>query len=283
MALPDFVIIGAMKCGTTTLSVQLAAQPGVFMTTPKEPNFFSDDDVFAHGVDWYERLFERAAPGDIRGEASTHYTKLPSYPDTIDRMKAVLPSPRLVYVVRDPVARAVSHYIHEWTEGRMAGDPVAAFAQHPELVEYGRYGMQIRPFLDAYGGSSILLTSLERLGATPEAEFRRIGAHLGLAMPAVWRSDIAAQNVSAQRVRKLPLHGVLVANPVAAALRRALVRKAVRGRIRHARQFDGRPELPESLVARLRETFSADLAELRTFFPGTELGFEERFGLGDAS
>ena len=49
---PEFLIIGAMKSGTTTLQVQLASQPGIFMTTPKEPNFFSDDDVFARGMAW---------------------------------------------------------------------------------------------------------------------------------------------------------------------------------------------------------------------------------------
>ena len=61
MPLPDFVIIGAMKCGTSTLAAQLGAQDGVFMTTPKEPNFFSDDAVFAQGLPWYESLFEAAA------------------------------------------------------------------------------------------------------------------------------------------------------------------------------------------------------------------------------
>ena len=49
MALPDFLIIGAMKCGTTTLAAQLAAQDGLFITTPKEPNFFSDDADLCQG------------------------------------------------------------------------------------------------------------------------------------------------------------------------------------------------------------------------------------------
>ena len=49
MKTPDYIVIGAMKCGTTTLAAQLGAQSGLFMTTPKEPNYFSDDDVFARG------------------------------------------------------------------------------------------------------------------------------------------------------------------------------------------------------------------------------------------
>ncbi|NNF72213.1 MAG: sulfotransferase, partial [Rhodobacteraceae bacterium] len=95
---PDFILIGAMKCGTSTLASQLGAQPGLFMTTPKEPNYFSDDAIFARGPDWYGGLFDGAGPGDLRGEASTHYTKRPDYPDTIARMKAAVPAPRLVYM-----------------------------------------------------------------------------------------------------------------------------------------------------------------------------------------
>ncbi len=60
MSLPDFLIVGAMKCGTSTLAAQLGAQPGLFMTTPKEPNFFSDDDVYARGMAWYRALFDAA-------------------------------------------------------------------------------------------------------------------------------------------------------------------------------------------------------------------------------
>ena len=59
---PDFIIIGAMKCGTSTLAAQLACQDGVFLTTPKEPNFFSDDEIYARGHGWYRSLFAAAAP-----------------------------------------------------------------------------------------------------------------------------------------------------------------------------------------------------------------------------
>lgn len=268
MLLPDFLIIGAMKCGTSTLQVQLAAQEGVFMTTPKEPNFFSDDAVWARGRNWYEGLFATAAAGQLKGEASTHYTKLPTHPRTLERMQQVLPSaPRLVYMIRNPLDRAVSHLVHEWTEARMPADPERAFADHPELVDYGRYGMQAAPFVAAYGADRIQLTSLERLTAEPEAEFARICDFLGIE-GAAWRADIAPQNVSAERVRKLPLHGLLVANPVATALRRALVPKALRDRIRRGRRMSVRPHLTDALRARLTATFLDDRTRLAALFPG---------------
>jgi hypothetical protein len=266
--LPEFLIIGAMKCGTTTLQAQLAAQPGVFMTTPKEPNFFSDDAVYARGLDWYRSLYDAAAPGDLKGEASTHYTKRPTHPETVARLQAVLPAPRLVYMIRNPIDRAVSHYIHEWSEGLMTADPVAAFKTHAELVAYGRYPMQLAPYLDAFGQDSLLLTSLEQITADPEGELRRIGTHLGLPGVPVWDHGLGAQNVSAERVRRLPLHGLLVENAVARVLRRTLVPKSLRTRIRQARTHGERPKLPEDLRARLQATFAGDRAEMARLFPG---------------
>lgn len=266
-SLPDFLIIGAMKSGTSTLQAQLAAQPGIFMTTPKEPNFFSDDAVHAQGLDWYCSLFDGAEPGQLKGEASTHYTKLPTHPDAASRMAAVLAAPRLVYVIRDPVQRALSHYLHEWSLGTVGRDVAASFVEHPEFVAYGRYPMQLAPYIDRFGLDSLLLTSLEQLSADPEGELARIGAHIGAPGPLAWDHGIGAQNVSANRARPLPLHGLLVDNPVATALRRRLVPKAVRNRIRAARTRSDRPDLPDALRQELEETFRPDCAALAALAP----------------
>lgn len=267
MTSPDFLIIGAMKCGTSTLQNQLAAQNGVFMTTPKEPNFFSDDPVYAKGLGWYSALFDGAAPGDLKGEASTHYTKLPTYPQTLARMQQVVTAPKLIYMIRNPMQRAVSHYIHEWTEARMGHDPLEAFANHSELVDYGRYAMQIAPFVDAYGLEAIHLTSLEQIKSDPHGEFAVIAAHLGLEN-VQWDEEQKAQNVSAERARPLPLQGLLIDNPVAKALRQTLVPKSLRTWVRNKRTMQTRPELPEDLKARMRAQFLEDREKLAGYFPG---------------
>lgn len=265
---PDFVVIGAMKCGTTTLAAQLGAQKGIFVTTPKEPNFFSDDDIFAKGEAWYESLFDAAAPDDIRGEASTHYTKLPDLPDTVARMRAALPDVRFVYMIRDPMARVVSHYVHEWSQGVLSAPLSEALDAHPALVDYGLYGMQIAPFVEAWGREAICLTSLERMRDDPEAELTRVAAHLGHDGPVVWQAEDSAENTGASRTRKLPLHDLLILNPVAARLRRALVPKRLRTWVRRARQMKDRPVIPETRVAELRRRFAADRDVLAAMFPG---------------
>lgn len=267
MSGPDFIIIGAMKCGTSTLAAQLGQQSGIFLTTPKEPNFFSDDDVFAQGMPWYQALFAGAAQSDIKGEASTHYTKLPTHPHTVSRMAAVLPNLRLVYMVRDPVQRAVSHFIHEWTERRMGGDLNDAVQTYPELVEYGLYAKQITPFIDAYGTDAICLTSLERLKTNPQDELARIAQHIGFGGPVQWQSDLATQNVSGERIRKLPLHSLLIDHPVARTLRRALVPQRLRTRLVASRQMRTRPTLSPECTAELRDRFAADQSKLAQLFP----------------
>jgi hypothetical protein len=265
---PDFIILGAMKCGTTTLAAQLGAQKGVFMTEPKEPCYFSDDAVFAKGPDWYASLFASAAPADITGEASTHYTKRPDLPQTVGRMKAALPEVRLVYMIRDPMARIVSHYIHEWSQGVLSRPLEVEIDAHAPLVDYGLYGWQIGPFVEAYGRDAILLTSLERMTADPGGELARVAAHVGHHGPVTWVEESEVENVSAQRSRKLPLHGVLVDNPVATALRRTLVPKRLRTWVRQARQMKGRPEIPVARVPALQARFAEDREALASVFPG---------------
>jgi hypothetical protein len=255
-----------MKCGTSTLQAQLAAQTGVFMTTPKEPNYFSDDAVFAKGPDWYAGLFADAPEGALTGEASTHYTKHPTYPQTLARMTAALRDVKLIYMIRDPVTRAVSHYIHEWTERRASVDAQAAFRSNTDFIDYGRYGMQITPFIEAYGRDRVLLTSLEAVKADPDAEFARIAAFLGLS-GAGWQHDLEAQNVSSQRMRRLPLQGLLIDNPVAATLRRTLVPKGLRRKIREGRRMDARPDIPTDLRARMQAAFLEDREILASHFP----------------
>lgn len=267
MTNPDYIVIGAMKCGTSTLAAQLGAQKGLFMTDPKEPNYFSDDDVFAQGSGWYSALFEGAGAGDLKGEASTHYTKRPELPKTLERMTAAVQDVKLVYMIRNPMARLVSHYIHEWSQGVLSVPLEEALESHTPLVDYGRYGWQIAPFIEAYGKEAVLLTSLERLKADQTGELARVATHLGHQQPVAWVEDMAAENVSAERVRRLPLHGLIVDNPVATALRRVLVPKAVRNRIREARQMKSRPELPGSAIPGLEARFAEDRETLAGFFP----------------
>ena len=268
MALPDFLIIGAMKCGTSTLAAQLGAQPGVFVTTPKEPEFFSDDAIHARGQAWYESLFAAAPPGARLGEASTGYTKLPTHPDAVARIRTLLPEVRLVYIIRNPLERLVSHYIHEWTMGVVGGSLSDALARHPELVDYGCYARQIAPYLDSFGPDRVLLLTLDEMRTDPEGVLARTHAFIGAPGTPGWQRELERVNASEDRFRRLPLQDLLLDNPVAQGLRRLLVPKAVRERVRRSRQMETRPSLTDADRAALVPVFARDRARLHTLFPG---------------
>lgn len=259
---PDFMIIGAMKSATSTLHEQLAASDGFFMSRPKEPNFFSDDDAFGRGLSWYAGLFAAAPAGALKGESSTHYTKLPTHPRTLERLAASVRTRRFVYVMRHPMDRLVSHYIHEWSQGVVREPIDEAVASRPELVAYGCYAMQLAPWFERFGREAVLPVFFERLAAHPEEELARVARFVGHAGPISWKSEIGRQNVSAERVRRSPLRDALVASPTLTALRRRFVPRALRDRIKARWQMRDRPALSPSAAARVAERFDADLALL---------------------
>jgi len=260
---PDFVIVGGMKCATSTLHEQLALQPGFFMSTPKEPQFFSDDDVYARGIDWYRSLFAGAEVGDLCGESSTHYTKLPTHPQTVARMREHLGGGvKFIYIIRHPIERLVSQYVHEWTQ-RVLSEPLErAIDSFLPLIDYSRYAMQLEPYFEAFGKDQVLLVFFESLEKRPQAELDRVGTFLGLDRKLVWQTDLPRQNVSSERMRKSPLRDLIVDAPVLSYLRRRLVPQSVRDRIKELWMMKERPELSPASRHKLAAVFNQDLSRL---------------------
>ena len=261
-SLPDFAIIGAMKSATSSLQEQLARQPGIFMCTPKEPNFFSDAGQYAKGMSWYSGLFAEAPEGSLLGEASTHYTKLPTYPEVVQRLKEHLPNARFVYVMRHPVDRLVSHYIHEWSTGAYHCDIEEAIDKYPELVAYGRYAMQLEPYFDAFGRDAVLPVFFDRLLKEPQAELECICRFIGYQGQPVWVHDLKPDNVSSERIRRFPGYSLLVESGPAVWLRRNLIPQSLRDAVKAKLRMKNRPTLGEDARTRLESEFDRDLSKL---------------------
>lgn len=266
---PDFLIIGAMKCATSTLHEQLAVQPGIFMTELKEPNFFSNNEIYARGIDWYLSLFSSSPADALCGESSTHYTKLPTYPRTIERIQAHCPEVKLIYVMRHPIDRLLSQYIHEWSQRVISVDIKQAIDQFPELIQYSQYTMQLEPFINAFGCERILPVFFERLCTHPQEELERVCRFLGYSDKPNWDFDLAARNVSSERLRKSAWRDFLVEQPVLQMLRRQFVPKNFRTQIRSLWMIKKKPELEPQQIEHLKTIFDADLAVL-----GSWLGIE---------
>ena len=265
---PDFIIIGAMKCATSTLHVQLESQPGFHMSEPKEPNFFSDDMEYARGLAWYRQLFADAKPGELRGESSTHYTKLPTYPQTIARLKEEIGEApvKLIYVMRQPVDRLVSHYIHEWTQGVYSADIDSAVKQHREMVDYSCYAKQLQPWIDAFGKESILPVFTDSVRKFPQRTLERVCVFLGYAGQPQWISEKAEQNVSSLRMRKSDRRERLFKIRWLQWLRRTFLPESVRNRLKSPWMMTERPELSAEVRADVERQFDQDLAQLGEWF-----------------
>jgi hypothetical protein len=176
--LPTFVVIGAMKTGTSSLASYLREHPEVFMTTPKEPGFFSMR--WDKGLSWYEALFDPAGELPARGEASTNYTKAPSLPHVPERMASIIPEVKLVYVVRNPVNRIRSHYIHNCAHKGERRPIGVAVRDNPDYLDFSRYAYQLELFLEHYPRESVLVIASERLHRQREASLKDVFQFIGV-------------------------------------------------------------------------------------------------------
>ncbi len=259
---PDFIIIGAMKSATSTLHAQLAMQPSIFMTTPKEPNYFSDDSEYALGEEWYDSLFKDAKPDDLCGESSTHYTKFPDYPLTLERMAKRLKSPKLIYVMRHPIDRLISHYIHQWSQNLFKCDINQAIDRYDELTAYSCYAQQLKPYFEQYGYENVLPVFTESLRVNPQKELQRVADFIGYRQPVFWQDEILEQNVSSQRVRTFKGYDWIIESRLMTVLRRTLIPKSLRNRVKKTLTMTKRPDIDQVHYAKLTALFNRDLEEL---------------------
>ena len=162
MRLPDFLIIGGMKCGTTSLFFDLGLNPAVFLPADKEPHSLDSDRVLTPaGRREYARLFRGARRNQVCGEASTGYSKLPDIRGVPARTKRLLPRARIIYLVREPVSRVISHHYHALINGTVAADVDRAVRDEPSLIDYGLYALQARPWIEAFGEERVSIMRFE--------------------------------------------------------------------------------------------------------------------------
>ena len=179
--LPDFLLIGAQKSGTTTLYADLAAQAGVCMSTIKEPSVLIKIPQADKAAEYYDRLFEVGPAHKRFGEASTLYTQLPTYPGVPERARALLGDKlQLLFIARNPVERAVSHHYHAYSRGRAGPDVNAAVRSDSAFVDHGRYAMQLEPWLDAFAREALLVLRFEDYIRDRATSLRAVGDFLAV-------------------------------------------------------------------------------------------------------
>ncbi len=204
-AQPDFLIIGAPKAGTTALHTALAGHPDVFVSDPKEPKYWLCDGApppawcgpgdrhsqqeWIWRADEYTALFDGAGEYKARGESTAFYLWSRG---AHRRIAEALPEVRLIAVVRDPIDRAYSNWMHLWSDGlEPEQDFETAFARQDERVaagwapfwryrELGLYGEQLAHLLDYVAADRVLVLRYRDLIDDPRTAVDRACRFLGI-------------------------------------------------------------------------------------------------------
>jgi hypothetical protein len=271
--LPDFLVIGAYKSGSTAIQEALRAHPQIFLTA-KGPSFFAFDEAPAidrplppgtvHEWDDYQALFAGAPAGAVRGEVSPEYL---ANPWSCGRIRARVPGAKLVAVLRNPVERAFSDYLMYVRDGNEREDFGRALDEQEErrragsttgyYLESGFYGRQLRPYFEAFPRERIQVYLFEDFAADPESVLAPLFTFLGVD-PSLGEAPERAVNVSGVPRNALVGAAVRGGRRVAPLLPEAVRRRA---KATLARGLD-RPELKPAMRKRLVEVYREDVAGL---------------------
>lgn len=258
--LPDFIIVGAQKSGTSSLHHILAHHPDVFIPL-REIFFFDVDDIEQHPdfflstpdgwtdhdlerdldtyLAWYRGMFEGARPGQLIGEDSTTYLASRAAPARIAMM---LPEVKLIAMLRDPVTRAYSHYWHTVSTGRatMTFEDTLRL-KRGNLIRRGCYAEQIRRYLEHFDRDRIRILVFEEFVSDEQRIVDEVCAFLGLD-PSVDTSSVDPHRNPARP--PLSLRARLAAN----SLLGRFTEKSYRARIPNMPGYD-----PDSLASRIEK------------------------------
>ena len=276
--LPNLLIIGAMKCGTTSLHNYLGAHPEISMSKKKQLSFFSREN-WQTELDWYKDQFTNSAK--IRGEATPNYSVYPLIPNVPARIYQVIPDVRLIYIVGDPVKRITSQWM-EWYAHEPEGPPTFGEAtvvqplsqaladwdsSRNPYVAPSRYATQLERYLRFFPQDRIAVVDQDALRRDRQNTLERVFQFLGVD-PQYFSSGFASElNVGSTKRRH---------HPVYSRIRRVVVglgAKHVPGRIRQpvARRLEGafsdsvpRPEIPPHLDDALAESLHQEAERLRS-------------------
>ena len=268
---PNLIIIGAQKCGTSSLHHYLNCHPEVSMSKQKELDFFVESLNWKKGIHWYESQFDGTAK--THGESSPSYTMYPNFTGVPERMHNYVPDAKLIYVVRDPIDRIVSHYLHQWYGKRLnetlieiLSDPASSRSHH--YINSSSYYLQLSQYLEFYDLSNIYIISLESLKDSPEVTMREIFRFLQLDETLIPAQSSTVVNATQAKIRTNKIGSLILPN---SAPLRPLVNASVRmlpaalkDRIRSLLSSkQDRPEIDTQVRETLQSSLQDDMSKFR--------------------
>lgn len=271
-ALPNLIIVGGLKCGTTSIHHYLGLHPEIQMSKPKELNFFVEELNWDLGLDWYASRFDRRFA--VRGESSPHYTNLPRFRGVPERIREHCPEARLIYMVRDPIKRILSHWVHATGAGYETRELVPTLSQpDSSYIHRSLYWMQLQPYLEHFDRAQIDVVTQEELQGDRAETMRRAFAFAGVDQSFTseqfdreWEKSSAKQGDKYQVMEKLiKLPGLRSFDRNFDRLPESL--RWVVERVVHDPEKPpaAKPQLPDDLFETLRGRFGEDVRGLQEF------------------
>lgn len=262
MRFPDFLVIGAMKSGTTTLWADLCGHPGLYVPKEKEPSNLCRAEVLqSKERRRYARLFIRAKHDQLCGEASTYYTMLPDISGVPERAFEICGSRlKLIYIMRNPIERAISHHWHSFVAGDMPKNINKAIREDQRLINYSLYARQLKPWIEMFGASSVHFIKMEDYIVHRQDKFNEVCRFIGVPSHEILSRNIrTAHNSKSDLIRMSRVGKWISGSPFYRTALRPLLTQTAR---RKARIFLGR-SISEQIEAPSLETLQAIAASVR--------------------
>jgi hypothetical protein len=259
----SFVIIGAMKCGTTSLYSYLRDHPEVVMCREKEPNFFLEKERMS--LDEYKGLF--GSKGKAYGEASTGYTKYPKMKADVNKMNTLIPNARLIYLVRDPIERIISHFIDNASRGverKTLEDVLGIDFDENHYVQCSMYYTQVKRYLDFYSEDQILVLSTKQLKENRQTALSKVFRFIGV-NPDYYSPDFEhEQHKTANKTVSIPIARRLAGTAPVKWAKRILPSTIVEPMRQMVKRPATRPDIESPLRHRLITYLQNDVDQLRS-------------------
>lgn len=260
--MPNLFIIGASKAGSSALHAYLGYHPDIRMSDVKEPCYFVDPaelraawpiiarDPVSHDRDAYLALFRGGETAAWRGEASVYYSQSPHRSGVPERIAAAAPDARILYLVREPVARTIAHYWQRRKEFQEPLDLAEAVDRQPLYRDTSDYALQLARYLDVFPRRRIHVVVAEELRARRTEVLGEIFDWLGLP-PFAYDADQLAErhrSPATSRAPRFPLVRQLRDSAAWARARQALPVSAVDGLRRFATRAYNKAATDDSAV-----------------------------------
>ena len=210
MPIPNFLLIGAQKSATTSISVMLSNHPEVIVVKGKEPHFFSENRQYARGWDWYMSLFSHYNGERAIVDASTSYSRTNAFPNSISRIIKHVPDAKILYSVRHPLDRMESAYI-EWMT--TPGFPIVKNSinhmvhKEPNIIESSRYWKNISVYRKHFSDHRIKIIWFDEYVADPDAVLADVFEFMGVDPSINIQDSHLAIASSESRINKLHMPG----------------------------------------------------------------------------